>query len=259
MIYIIIETLEYKKYYGNIADGLAIDGNYYILRFDDSDNIPTELNDKIKFDKASIKTQIVKIRNGETVDTNKDKELRDISGRLEVSTAIVPKGWTFHAPIFRFQTSTAGSIDFKDKFGNDMSSMVTLGFFKTQTEYLTFQQCTPAEATFTVATFTPPYDYYIMSGSMRQKSTPTQPVALYATLAPFVPYEQGGAREFICCSDLRFRVNGDVEADGKSPKYVPYIQVNETPPLYANSIELFIRHDAGFQHEIEIEIGLYRL
>ena len=183
----------------------------------------------------------------------------DQSKRPLVSTVIVPKGWSYHAPNFRFQTGVASSVDFKDKFGGDMSSMVTLQFYDSAAGYATFSQCAPGDALYTVATFTPPYDYYVVSGSMRQKNTPAEQVSLYATLAPFVPYAQGGAREFICCADLQYRLDGMVEADGKAPKFVPYLQVNETPPLYSNSIEIFLRTtSAGFQHEVEISIGLYR-
>lgn len=185
---------------------------------------------------------------------------RDTSGREIVSQAIVPGGWTFHVPTFRFTSSTASSIDFDDKFGNDMSSMIDLAFYDTEANYNSYTQCAPASANFTVATFNPSYAYYIVSGGMRQTAAPASPVYLYATLAPRISYGDGGSREFICCADLTYRLDGHLEQDGRSPKYVPFAQVNPSPPpnIYSNSIEIFLRHNTGFAHTIEIEIGLFK-
>lgn len=182
----------------------------------------------------------------------------DTTGRLVVSTAIVPKGWSYHAPSFTFKTGTDNSLVFKNKFGEEIQGICELRFFKNKTEYLSFQTCPPAEATLTLVNFTPPYDYYIVSGEVSQVAPSITDAWIYGTLAPAIPYEIGGNREFICCKNLRFLKN-KLLADGKAPKFVPYQQINETPPLFSNTIEVAVSHAATEVHEVEVSIGLYRL
>lgn len=190
---------------------------------------------------------------------------RDSTGREIVSTAIVPKGWSYHAPSMSFKTGKYNSVDFTDKAGADMAGMqitpslkmAQLELYDSYADYLIMNQsASESTATISILRFTPPYDYYVVSGSLNQTARPAENLKLYAMLAPFLPYIQGGSREFICCSNLRFKDN--VVQDGKAPKFVPHVQFSAAPDLFTNTIEIAVTHPAGVNHEVEIEVGLYR-
>lgn len=229
---------------------------YYIIESPLTESLLTPLGEHNFFDAMEAREII---DSGEYSE-EKNTTIRDKDSVPFSQTKIVPTGWSFHAPNFSFKCGVADSVDFTDKFGNDMSSMCNLKFFNSSAGYGTFTPCDPGDATMTVVDFNPPYPFYIVSGKLHQVAKPTANHKVYATLAPYVPYEQGGSREFICCSNLRFKgLENAVESDGKAPKYVPFVTINEPLKIYSNTIEIVVTHPAGTTgHEIEVEVGLYR-
>jgi len=230
--------------------------SYYVIESIRSEAMLTDLINYKFFTKEQIKVIIL---SGEYVTEKTSLIDYDDSGRPVVSLVTVPKGWTFNAGSFNFKTSIQNSQKYVDKFGNSLPTILELSFYDSQSGYSTFQQCAPESAIITIATLTHLHDFYIVGGEARQIITPTVDVTLHATLAPFVPYAEGGARVFIQNKNLRFCDNKIIEADGRTPKFVPHIQVSAAPVLYSNSIEVAVNHPVGFAHELEIEIRLFKL
>ena len=199
-------------------------------------------------------------------DSNSSVVDRDSTKRIINSSAIVPKGWSYHSPTFIVTSTVADSFELFNKFGEDLSvvkvganntDMLKMKLYDDKIGYESkIESTNRTTARITAIEFTPPYAYYIVDGEITDTTKPNKDFRIYSMLAPHLPYSQGGQREFICCKNLKFGAKNDVKVDGRAPKYVPHIEF--APGVFTNTIEFCFYHDPGFSHQVEITLGLYR-
>lgn len=113
----------------------------------------------------------------------------------------------------------------------------------------------PAEAVFTRVRFWPSYTYDLKAGQIHldhKSPTPSDPVRIFAQLAPRIPAEFGGQVVYIAGVDMRF--HPDYHFDGVTTTTIPY--TDESTP--SNEIEVLVKHPAGYAEHLFVMLEIFR-
>jgi len=178
----------------------------------------------------------------------------DEQGRQVNRVAAGSKGWSYLAHPFEFETSKIGSGYAKDYLGNDRGDL-GLKFYKADGTEVT-NSADESLITKTVLTWSPNYDYELISGSIRQLATATSDVRLWVIGGIT---DLGGAyvKEFAGGLNLRYiGQDEEIKTDGRAAKYMK--KTITGVPYNANKIQIIVKHDAGIQHKIMIILEYFR-
>lgn len=113
----------------------------------------------------------------------------------------------------------------------------------------------PAEAVLTRVRFWPPYTYDLKAGQVHRAHSvadPTEPVQIFAQLAPRIPAAYGGQVAYVAGVDLRF--HSEFTFDGVTTTTIPY--VDEITP--SNEIEILVKHPAGYAEHLFVMLEIFR-
>lgn len=178
----------------------------------------------------------------------------DEQGRQIVRTAAGRAGWTYLARSIELETSKIGSLFSQDYTGNNLTD-VSLKFYNSNNQEVT----TPNDEMSivkTVLTVKPNYDYELISGNLRQQTSPNSDVRIW-TIGGIL--ELGGpyVKEFTQCINMKFiGADEQVTTDGRASKYMKKDIVGV--PYQGNQLQVIIRHTAGVYHKIMLILEYFR-
>jgi len=161
-------------------------------------------------------------------------------------------GWIYNLIPIEFTTSDLDSVYSKLDDGTDRSG-VTLKLYDSSDDEITSEE-NEGNAVKTIVDFEPPYDYEIIGGSCRQKSTPSGDIRVWVTAAPDIPASSGGSIPMIGGVNMSYIDPGDqVTADGRASTFLSY---SET--YHSNKMRVIIKHGAGDSHDIMVVLETFR-
>lgn len=175
---------------------------------------------------------------------------RDADGVTLSRTKITKAGWHYQEHALEITTSTTDGFYNKDKDGNDLG-FITYTMFDVNDTVTTVE----ADAVKTCITWMPTYDYEIIGASMYQAVAPTSDYRVYVTGVPDYPAPSGNA-SFMQggCNFRRMGVGKVIDINGRVPKLMQY----NNPIPNTNKFEFVVKHDAGYQHTIQVIVDLYK-
>lgn len=188
-----------------------------------------------------------------------NKKVQDVDdqGRQINRLAYGRKGWTFQVFNIEASTSTLTQPYNKDVDGNDLG-YATKKIYNSDGDEITTAGIANANlltCVKTVIDFEPPYDYEVIGGAIRQKTTPGTDIRLWITAVPDISYANGGSKPMTQGGlNLRYIDSQNVvDLDGKTSKYMTY---NAT--YHTNKIRVTIKHDAGVNHDLLFQVQIFK-
>lgn len=180
---------------------------------------------------------------------------RDEAGRQLVRYTAAMKGWTYLAHPLEIETSKLGGCYSKDWEGNNRGDC-SMKFYDASDVELTDQPSIDANCVKSVMTFTPNYDYEIVSGNIHQQATPATDIRLWV-IGGALELGAAGVKEFAGGLNLKFMgADEQIETDGRASKYMP--KVTEGVPYNTNQLQFIFRHNAGVKHKIMAVVEYFR-
>lgn len=177
-----------------------------------------------------------------------DTEPRDVTGRKIVRSAITNEGWAAQFHALSFQTSKLNSVYNKDENGNDLG-FTSLKLYDANGAEITDAQ-NEASAVKTVVDWQPNHDFDIVGGQLFQAAAPSEDVYLWVIALPGIlnlKFSQGGV-------NLKLSGGGGIaDFDGRASKFMPY-----NGGMGTNKFRLVIKHSAGFQHELQLVLEIFK-
>lgn len=183
---------------------IATDGNSKINCIIHTDgDMPTEYSD--------YQTNYASLKNGINKET-------DSSGRSIIRPAATKKGWHYQAHSIQFEINKLNSIYNKDHDGNDLG-YCSLKIYDAQGNELTDQNDVDTQGVKTIITWSPDFNFEIISGNVRQITKETVDTYLYVNAevatglaAPndwlTIPFVQGGINLNYIGSDEPLKTDG---------------------------------------------------
>jgi hypothetical protein len=192
----------------------------------------------------AVFTQEVKL-----LDTEVDSE-----GRQIIRAAAGKKGWSYHALGVEFATSTQNSLHCKDVNDNNIQT-ITVKYYNSNNNELTIQSEIDTECVKTVLIIAPQYDYEVISGNIRQLSTPSTNIRMWVQAGIL---ELGGAyvKTFVDNLNLKYMANMPIETDGRASKYMT--KTIPGVPYQGNQFRFTFKHDVGVKHDLLVTIETFR-
>jgi hypothetical protein len=176
-----------------------------------------------------------------------DQEDPDTGGAA-VSPKWAPDGWHQVYHEVEFQTAKLNSIHDK-KFDDTDHGYSTIKFYDASDVELTTQGSIDTDCVKTVYDFMPTHDYAIKSGQLAQITSPASAVYVWALAAPGLAdtvFSTGGINlEFVGPKTL-------VGLDGVAATILEYSHPQLGDGAGTNKIRFIARHNAGFQHRIQV-------
>lgn len=178
----------------------------------------------------------------------------DSEGRQIIRTAAGKLGWTYFCDSIEFQTAKLNSLYHKTEDGTDQNC-TSIKFYDVNDDEITDVQ-DETSITKTVLIFKPAYDYELIAGSLFQVERPTTDLRIWASGGIL---ELGGAyvKTFAGALNMHF-VGADeqLKTDGRAAKYM--VKDIAGVPYQANQIKILVKHDAGVQHKLMINLEYFR-
>jgi hypothetical protein len=178
----------------------------------------------------------------------------DIDGRQIVRAAAGKPGWTYMAHPVEFQTAKFNSIYEKNHLGTSRE-ISSLRFYDANNAEVLLPE-NEAAITKTVVLFKPGYDFELISGQLQQITSPASNLRIWV-IGGIV--EIGGAyvKEFCGGVNMKFlSANEALKTDGRAAKFMKKDIADV--PYQANQIQVIIRHDAGYQHDLMLFLEYFR-
>jgi hypothetical protein len=178
----------------------------------------------------------------------------DSQGRQVHRVAAGQKGWSYMAHPLEFETSKINSLYEKINNGLDRNTAFLKFYDIYDTEVTTSEN--EVNIVKTVLTFKPDYDYELISGSIRQITTPNTDIRVWVIggiLELGVPY----TKEFAGGINLKFYgQNESLKTDGRAAKYMK--KDIEEVLFQANQLQIIVKHEAGFKHKLMAVLEYFR-
>lgn len=178
----------------------------------------------------------------------------DTDGRQIVRSAAGKSGWTYIAHPVEFQTSKFDSIYEKNQAGIDRG-VSSIKFYDASNVEIT-SSSDEALITKTVLLVKPGYDFELVSGQLQQIDSPSSNLRVWVVGGII---ELGGAyvKEFCGGANMKFLAGNEaLKTDGRAAKFMKKDIVGV--PYQANQIQVIIRHDAGYQHNLMLMLEYFR-
>lgn len=183
---------------------------------------------------------------------------KDSDGSPLQRIKVTKTGWHYQLHGIEFETSVLNSLE-SNKSDNSPWNLCTMKFYELvnniETE-ITGQNLTQtyldSNCIKTVIDWEANFDIDIVGGWLKQKTSPTDYLNLWIVVAPDIPFQYGGSKEFISNLNLELMDKG-VNIDGKTPKYISYDPVN-----HSGKFRLILRHSPGFKHGLHMIFELYK-
>lgn len=202
----------------------------HVFAIDEVYQIPT--NSETKF--ASDSNLLTAIANSDAIVMNGDTELTNISfaidflkgfaqdldttGRPIIRYAATVKGWHYQAHSVQFEVNKLGSLYNKDADGNDLG-FCDLKIYKANGTECTTQGSADTDGVKTVVTWSPDFDFEIISGNIRQieRETVDSYIHVRAKIATglaapndwfIIPFTQGGINLSYIGADETLKTDG---------------------------------------------------
>jgi hypothetical protein len=178
----------------------------------------------------------------------------DDQGRQVMRSAAGQKGWSYFSHPFEFETSKLSSLYCKDYLGNDRGDTTVKYYNASGVEVTSVDD--EALITKTVLTWSPNYDYELISGSIRQIANSSSDVRVWV-IGGIVDLGGPYVKEFAGGLNLRYiGQDEEIKTDGRAAKYMKKDIVGV--PYSANKIQIIVKHDAGIQHKLMIMLEYFR-
>lgn len=178
----------------------------------------------------------------------------DSQGRQITRYAAGQKGWTYLSHPFEFETSKLGSLYTKN-YLNTSRADCTIKFYDVDDVEVT-DSAYEADIIKTVLTWSPDYDYELISGSIRQVVSPSTDVRIWV-IGGIVDLGSAYVKEFTGGLNMHYLgADEEIKTDGRASKYMK--KTIEGVPYNANKLQIIVRHNAGVQHKLMITIEYFR-
>jgi hypothetical protein len=165
-----------------------------------------------------------------------------------------PSGWTYQMRSIEFESSNLTGLYNKDISLNDVGDATTK-FYDVNGTLITDQTTADSQCVKDVIDIEPPYDYYLIGGTIRLSTTPTSDVRLSVVGVPDYPAPIG-SKVLVQNLNLKYLVSdGTVEVDGRASKGLLY----NNPVPHTNKIRFIITHPAGEKHQFMISLEMYKV
>lgn len=187
---------------------------------------------------------------------------RDQSGRQISKMAIATKGATYSSFGIEFTTSTLSSqvckkisfdgsnIPFLD---DDLSHIVSFKLYDASKNEITLQ-ANEGNAVLTAIEFELQNESIeLIAGRLLQSTKPTTNMRLFVTAVPDVPYAYGGQKQMVRGINLKLLDQNALDSNGRASKYLTFDATNHTSKL-----GIYLAHDAGVKHELNVIMDMYR-
>ena len=230
---------------------------------------------RILKDDQEPSTEQIDFEDNYKANSNKNIKERDDSGREVIRTAATDKGWAYLAHPIEFETSNINSV-FSENWKGESRGECSLRFYDDQGAELTTQNDIDSSCVETRLTIKLGHDFDIVSGKLEQHQQPLgnngklTDLRLYTLIGIFdqngVAFDPDGpgtawseqVTEFVGGVNLKyFNTNQELQTDGRAGKKLFQI-VNDQIPFDQNQMQLILKHEAGFKHELMVILEYFR-
>lgn len=165
-----------------------------------------------------------------------------------------PTGWTYQLRGFEFTTSELGSLQNKDYNNSDLTD-ISIKFYDSSNNELSDQTSIDSGCVKTIVDIEPTYDYYLIGGTAKTLTVPSNDTRLSVVAVPDYP-APNGSKVMVQNINMRFVGSTDkVQADGRASKGLLY----NSPVPHTNKIRFVVYHVAGDKVSFGVALEMYKI
>lgn len=175
--------------------------------------------------------------------TSANKTYTDSDGATLSRTKATRSGWSYQLHSLEFTTAKNNSMHNESINGNDLG-YCTFTMYNDQDVETT----TNSEAVKTVVEWEPNYDYEIIGAKVTQSTPPNDNVRVWVQAVPDYAgpiFAEGG---------INLKLTSNIDVDGRAAKLLK----NDNPVPGSGKFKIVCKHSAGFQHEIQLLLEIFK-
>jgi hypothetical protein len=165
-----------------------------------------------------------------------------------------PSGWTYQIRSVEMETSNLTGMFNQDVNFQNITD-TTLKLYDGNNTLITDQTVADSDCVKEIIDIEPPYDYYLIGGSIYLLAVPSSDVRLSVVAVPDYA-APNGSKVLIQNINLKYLAQGaKIEVDGRASKGLLY----NNPIPHTNKLRFIITHPAGEKHNFMINLEIYKV